>query len=190
MFRRFWLVFLKLKGWNTNSNFPTHIKKCVIVVAPHTGSEDFFIGLALRSCFKITDTKFLGKAELFKPPFGFIFKWVGGIPVDRFSNQNMVQQVVAHFKTNEIFRFGLSPEGTRKKVLKLKTGFYHIAKQADVPIVMVGLDYEAKQATCSEPFYTTNNEEKDFEYIIDFFSSFKGKIPENGLQHLKKNALD
>ncbi len=187
MFRWFWVLFLKLKGWKTTNSFPLNIKKCVIIVAPHTSSEDFLIGLALRSMYKINDAKFLGKAELFKPPFGFIFKWLGGVPVNRHSKQNLVEQVVALFNKHEIFRLGLSPEGTRKRVDKLKTGFYHIAKQANVPIVMVGLDFEHKQAICSKPFYTSANEKKDINDIINFFAPINGKVPENGLQHFLRN---
>lgn len=184
MFRWFWVLFLHLKGWKTNNNFPHHLKKCVIIVAPHTSSSDFIIGVALRSIYKIYDAKFLGKAELFKPPFGFIFRWLGGTPVYRDSKQNLVEQVVAKFNATEHFKIALSPEGTRKKVEQLKTGFYYIAKQANVPIVMVGFDFEKKEAICSNPFYVSNNEAEDFKKIIEFFAPIKGKIPENGLQHL------
>ena len=184
MFRWFWIIFLKLKGWKTDVIFPTHIKKCVIVVAPHTSSEDFTIGLALRSVMRISDAKFLGKSELFKPPFGFLFKWLGGTPVERLSKHNMVEQVVEKFNHHQNFRLALSPEGTRKKVEKLRTGFYHIAKQANVPIVMIGLDFANKKAICSAPYYVTNNEELDMKHILQFFGPIKGKHPENGLQHL------
>jgi 1-acyl-sn-glycerol-3-phosphate acyltransferase len=187
MFRLFWILFLKLKGWNTKVVFPTFLPKCVIVVAPHTSSSDFLIGVAYRSVMRIKGAKFLGKAELFKPPFGFIFHWFGGIPVERSSKQNLVDQVVAYFNNNTNFRLALSPEGTRKKVEKLKTGFYYIAKQANVPIVMVGLDYKRKTSITSEPFYTTESIEKDFQHIIQFFSTIHGRYPELGLLHLKSD---
>lgn len=187
MFRWFWILFLKLKGWNTRVTFPAFLPKCVIVVAPHTSSSDFLIGVAYRSVMKIEGAKFLGKAELFKPPFGFVFRWFGGIPVERSSKQNLVDQVVAYFNHNTNFRLALSPEGTRKRVEKLKTGFYYIAKQANVPIVMVGLDYKRKTSIVSEPFYTTENIEKDFQHIIQFFSTIQGKHPELGLLHLKSD---
>jgi 1-acyl-sn-glycerol-3-phosphate acyltransferase len=184
MFRWFWKFFLQLKGWKTEYNFPTQLKKCVLIVAPHTSSDDFLIGCALRSVFNIPEAKFLGKAELFKPPFGFIFRWLGGTPVNRNSKQNLVEQVVAKFNATDNFKVGISPEGTRKKVTQLKTGFYYIAQQANVPIVMVGLDFENKQAVISEPLYTTNNVNADLKIILDFFAPIKGKIPENGLQDL------
>lgn len=184
MKRRVWWLYLKLRGWKPINTFPAEIQSCVLAVAPHTSNEDFFLGLAYRRIFKIDHAKFLGKAELFRPPFGFIFKWLGGTPVYRDSKHNMVEQVVAKFKADSNFMLALSPEGTRKKVDKLKTGFYYIAKQANVPIVMVGLDYANKQLVCSAPFYTTKNEEDDFQQIILFFKNIKGKIPENGLGHL------
>ena len=138
MFRWFWILFLKIRGWNTKITFPVSLPKCIIVVAPHTSSSDFLISVAYRSVMRIERTKFLGKAELFKPPFGFFFRWFGGIPVERSSKHNLVDQVVNYFNNNTNFRLALSPEGTRKRVEKLKTGFYYIAKQAKVPIFLDG----------------------------------------------------
>jgi len=185
MFRWFWILFLKTRGWNTKITFPVSLPKCIIVVAPHTSSSDFLISVAYRSVMRIERTKFLGKAELFKPPFGFFFRWFGGIPVERSSKHNLVDQVVAYFDKNTNFRLALSPEGTRKRVEQLKTGFYYIAKQANVPIVMVGLDYKRKTTITSEPFYTTESIEKDFQHIIQFFSTIHGRYPELGLLHLR-----
>lgn len=183
MFYWFWKLYLKLRGWKVDS-FPTHIPKCVIILGPHTSTEDFILGLALRSVLKVQGTKFLGKAELFKGPFGFLFRWLGGTPVDRLKKQNMVEQVVAQFNKHEYFRLAISPEGTRKKAVTLKTGFYHIARQANVPIVMVGFDFANKHGLCSPPFYTTDNEAADFAFILNFFAPIKGKYPEKGMSHL------
>lgn len=186
MFRWFWVLFLKIIGWNTKVTFPRHLSKCVIIVAPHTSSIDFIIGIAYRSVMHMQGTKFLGKAELFKPPFGYIFKWLGGIPVYRSSTNNLVDQVVGYFNANTSFKLALSPEGTRKKVSQLKTGFYYIAKQANVPIVLIALDYKNKTTLCSEPFYPTHSIENDFNYFIHFFSTIHGKNPHLGLMHLHK----
>lgn len=90
----------------------------------------------------------------------------------------MVDAIVDLFKTKEEFRLGLSPEGTRKKVDKWKTGFYYIAKGANVPIVMATLDFENKKIKISEPYYTTNNKEKDFEFFYAYYKNVKGKNPE------------
>ena len=97
--------------------------------------------------------KFIGKQELFKPPFGFIFRKLGGVPVDRFNNNNFVDQVVEMFNTNESFAIALSPEGTRKKVDRLRTGFYHIARKANVPVVLVAFDFEHKEFRFAPPFF-------------------------------------
>lgn len=172
-------------GWQTNLVFPyNHLPKYIVIVAPHTSAWDFIIGVAYRSVLGMEKARYLGKKELFKPPFGFIFRWLGGTPVDRTSSHNLVDQVAGMFDRHEEFAIALSPEGTRQKVEKLKTGFYFIAKKAGVPIIMVGLDYEGKRVIFSEPFMPTENQEKDFEHIVAFFRPIKGKFPEKSLGHL------
>jgi 1-acyl-sn-glycerol-3-phosphate acyltransferase len=176
--------YLQLTGWNPGFPFPFEVKKCVIIVAPHTSAWDVFIGAIYRKAVGLDSARFLGKKELFDGPFGFFFKWLGGTPVDRFNKNGLVQQVVDMFNEHEEFRLALSPEGTRKRVDKLRTGFYHIAKGAHVPIVMIGLDFGNKQLLCSEPFYPTDDEAADFEKIFSFYRNIKGKRPEMGLMHL------
>jgi len=183
--RFFWKWMLQLFGWKTNQEFPFHhLKKFIIIVAPHTSNWDFMVGLAYRSLLGLQKTRFLGKAELFKPPFGFIFRWLGGTPVDRKSSNNMVDVVAEIFDRHESYSLALSPEGTRKRVDKLRTGFYYIAQKAKVPIIMVGFDYKGKQAVIAEPFYTTSDPEKDFDHILNFYRNIQGKVPEKGLSHL------
>jgi 1-acyl-sn-glycerol-3-phosphate acyltransferase len=182
--RWFWNWYLRKNHWKTEGNFPFHIKKMVVIVAPHTHWKDFIVGVAVRSSLKFNHVKFLGKQELFKPPFGFIFRWLGGTPVDRSTSHNLVEAVVKSFNESEELVIALSPEGTRKRVDKLRTGFYHIARQAHVPIMMAALDFGNRKVIFSEPFYTSDNEAADFEKIISFFRSVKGKIPEQGLMHL------
>jgi hypothetical protein len=138
----------------------------------------------LRSKLSLTHAKYLGKAELFKGPFGFIFRKLGGFPVERSENHNMVEDAVQLFNRHDSFLLALSPEGSRKKVERLRTGFYHIAKKASVPIVMVGLDFEKKEALLSEPFLTGDDEAADFQHIYQFYAPVKGKIPEQGMAHL------
>jgi 1-acyl-sn-glycerol-3-phosphate acyltransferase len=182
--RLFWSLYVSLTGWKIQKNFPYHLDKCVLIVAPHTSAWDFVVGLAIRSVRHLEHVKYLGKDSLFKGPFAFIFKNTGGFPVDRFNKHNMVDQVVGLFNSHEKFVLALSPEGTRKKTERLRTGFYHIAKNVGVPIVMVGLDFGKKEVTFAEPFYTTNNEAEDFKKIISFFAPLQGKIPEYGMSHL------
>ena len=179
-----WKLYLKLEGWKAVNEFPNHLKKAVIIVGPHTYWKDFPIGIAFRSVLKIKHGKYLGKEELFKGPLGFLFRWLGGTGVDRFSKSGVVDQVVEKFNSADNLFIALSPEGTRKKVDKLRTGFYYIAKKARVPIVMVGLDYSKKELSVAEPFYTSDDEAADFRKIIEFFAPLKGYYPEKGLTHL------
>jgi 1-acyl-sn-glycerol-3-phosphate acyltransferase len=177
----FWRFCLKLFGWNTTLTFPYHhLKKYVIIVGPHTSNWDFVIGLAYRSLLGLSASKFLGKKELFQPPLGSLFLKLGGIPVNRESKSNLVEDVARLFQENEEFILALSPEGTRSKVEKLKTGFYFIARQANVPIVMVGLDWKNKTAIIGTPFMPSNRE-ADFAIIRTFYSTIEGKYPEKGM---------
>lgn len=173
-----------MKGWkSTGANLPD-LKKYIMIVGPHTSGTDFFIGLAFRSVLHIQHARFLGKKELFNAPVGFIFRLLGGVPVDRFSKQNMVDQVVELFNGRESLVLALSPEGTRERVKRLRTGFYYIAKKAGIPIVMIGLEYGRKELMISEPFFTTDNEAADFRKIISFFAPLQGKVPGKGMEHL------
>ena len=173
-------IYFKLLGWkivgNTNFSKDT-VKKAVIIAAPHTSYHDFFIGLYLR---KITGVKtnFIGKKELFKWPLNYYFKAIGGRPIDRTPGQNKVEAIAKLFENEDEFRLTLAPEGTRKKVNEWRTGFYYIAKAANVPIIMFTLDFKNKQNKISEPFYTTGNVEADLKQIRLFFEGVTGKVPE------------
>lgn len=173
------LIYFKILGWKItgNVNFSKDtIQKAVIIAAPHTSWHDFYIGILLR---KIVDVKvnFIAKKELFRWPFGWYFKKVGGSPIDRDSNQNKVEAIANIFKKRTEYRLALAPEGTRKKVKKWKTGFYYIAKTANVPIIMFTLDFKNKINHVSEPFFPTDDKEADFEFIYSFYDGVVGKHP-------------
>ena len=170
-------IFTKLMGWKLVNNFPKDLKKYVVIAAPHTSWQDFPIGILARNTSGVK-INFIGKASLFKGPFGFFFKGLGGTPVDRSTSNNLVDAIINIFDEKEEFRLALSPEGTRKKVDQWKTGFYHIAKGAKVPIVMATLDFGKKQVKVSEPYYTTDDKDKDFEHFYSFFDSDMAKVPE------------
>jgi len=173
-------IYFKILGWKVvgNTNFSKDkIKKAVIIAAPHTSWHDFYMGVLLRSVLNIK-TNFVGKKELFVFPLGWLFRLLGGAPIDRHTKENKVSTIAKLFSQNEEFRMTMSPEGTRKKVDKWRTGFYYIAKEAKVPIIMFTLDFENKQNKISEPFYPTDNVEKDFEFMHAFYKDVKGKIPE------------
>jgi 1-acyl-sn-glycerol-3-phosphate acyltransferase len=167
-------IFKTILGWKLVGDFPKDLKKYVLITAPHTSWQDFPIGILARNTSGIK-INFIGKDSLFKGPFGFFFRSLGGTPVDRSKSNNLVDAIVNVFNEKEVFRLALSPEGTRKKTTKWKTGFYYIAKGAKVPIVMATLDFKNKQVKFSGPYYTTDDKEKDFEYFKSFFSSDMAK---------------
>jgi 1-acyl-sn-glycerol-3-phosphate acyltransferase len=180
MLRLLYRLIFKLIGWKTEGSFPTDIKKFIVAVAPHTSNWDFVIGVLARSVLNLQKANFLGKDSLFKPPFGWLFRAMGGYPVNRSKKNDMVEQVVAIFNKHDEFYLGLAPEGTRKKVEKLRTGFYYIAKKANVPIIPVGFDFSKKTVVVGKPFYPTDNFERDMEKLLDFYRRIKGKNPQNG----------
>jgi len=142
-------IFYKVMGWKMIGDFNGDaIKKCVVIAVPHTSWHDFYIGLLIR---RIDGVKisFMGKKELFKGPLGWYFKRVGGIPIDRTSGQNKVEAIAKEFEKRDELRLTLAPEGTRKKVSTWKTGFYYIAKMADVPVIMVAFDFGKKRVVIS-----------------------------------------
>ncbi|SDH47630.1 1-acyl-sn-glycerol-3-phosphate acyltransferase [Winogradskyella thalassocola] len=173
-------IYFKVLGWKVvgNTNFSKDtIKKAVIIAVPHTSWHDFYMGVLLR---KITNVKtnFVGKKELFTWPFGYYFRAIGGRALDRTSGQNKVEAIAKLFNDTDEFRLTLAPEGTRKKVENWKTGFYYIAKKANVPIIMFTLDFKNKQNKISEPFYPTDDIEADFKTMKTFFKDVEGKVKE------------
>lgn len=122
------------------------------------------------------DIKFVAKKELFRPPFGWYFKWMGGTALDRTPGQNKVEAMARQFENVEELRLAISPEGTRKKVQEWKTGFYYMAKAAKVPIVMIAFDFGNKRVKVSRPLYPTDNKEEDFERIRGFYKQVTGKV--------------
>lgn len=169
-------IFHKLLGWKINGVLPVEIKKCVIIVVPHTSWHDFYIGALVRKIIKI-DINFIAKQELFRFPFGWYFRWMGGAPVDRKSNKNTVQQVTEMFNSRDEFRLALAPEGTRKKVEQWRSGFYHMAHNAGVPIFCVAFDYKTKMVKIGLPFQTSGNYEEDYPILKSFYKGVFGKVP-------------
>ncbi len=181
MLRPIYLLIFKLLDWKIVGEFPVHLKKYIIAVAPHTSNWDFPLGVMARSILHIQNARFLGKHSLFKPPFGWIFRSLGGYPVDRSGSHDVVQQAVDIFNAHENFILALAPEGTRKKVDKLRTGFYYIAKGANVPIVPVGFDFSTRRIVIGTPLTPSNNFDHDMETLLAFYRTMRGKNPELGL---------
>ena len=181
LFRWIFSLAFRMAGWKIKGRIPHHLDKFVLIVGPHTSSKDFYLGIAIKSICHLEYVKFLGKAELFWFPLGIIIRALGGYPVDRSKNMNLVDYVVDIFNSKDRFAIAIAPEGTRKKVEKLKSGFYHIAKKAGIPIVMIGFDFKEKFVEFCEPFYPTDNYEEDMEFILHYFSGITGANPSLGI---------
>lgn len=172
------ILFNKILGWKISGTFNPEIKKSVIIVLPHTSWHDFYIGAFARKLLSV-DINYVAKQELFKPPFGWYFKWMGGEPINRSTNQNKVEAISSIFNKKEEFRLAIAPEGTRKKVDKWKTGFYFIALKAQVPIIPVAFDYGTKTVKIGSEFFPTGNLESDLIVLQEFYKGVIGKVPEN-----------
>ncbi len=174
-----WLLY-DLWGWKVEGKFPTTEPKYLVVVAPHTSNWDFPVGLLVR---KVQDAKiyYIAKSSLFRWPFGAIFRALGGYPVNRKKSHNFVEAVVELFNSKEEFAISITPEGTRKRVDRFRTGFYYIAKGANIPLVLTRFDWPKKTLTISDPYWIGGDIEKDMEEILAFFRKGVGKNPEYGI---------
>ncbi|MEW9897552.1 lysophospholipid acyltransferase family protein [Chitinivorax sp. PXF-14] len=170
------IVMLKLSGWRLEGKFPD-LPKYVMIAAPHTSNWDFPVTLGI--CFAArAKIYWMGKDSLFKGPLGPIMRWLGGIPVDRSKSNDLVGQMVEVFNRSERLVVTIPPEGTRQKVRYWKTGFYHIAKGANVPIVLAFLDFRRKVGGFGPVFRPTGNVEADMAEIQAFYKNISGKNPD------------
>ncbi len=169
------LAFLKLTGWKVEGSLPPDCPKCVLIAAPHTSNWDLpytlMVGFALR-----LNLYWMGKESIFRPPFGGVMRWLGGISVDREKSTNLVAASVEALRAADgKVQLTVPPEGTRSKTRYWKTGFYHIAQGAQVPIVMAYMDYSRKVSGLGPVFHPTGDIERDMETIKAFYAPFKGK---------------
>jgi len=172
-------IFFRLMGWKITNNIDPHIVKCVMMVMPHTSWHDFYLGIFTRGITGL-EMNWVGKKELFRFPLGRYFKYMGGAPLDRKGGLNKVDAIAAIFNNKTVFRLAIAPEGTRKAVSSLKTGFYYIAMQANVPIIAVAFDFGKKEVRFGAAFYPTGNLDKDMIALGNHFVGVKGKISANG----------
>lgn len=136
---------LSIMGWRFEGKIPAH-NKMILAVAPHTSNWDFVIGISVILALNLK-VMFMAKASIFIWPFGSLLKSLGGKPIYRKKNYGVVNQMVDEFNRNEKMILGLAPEGTRSKTLEWKSGFLHIASQANVPVVPISLDFQKKAIT-------------------------------------------
>jgi 1-acyl-sn-glycerol-3-phosphate acyltransferase len=170
-------LVLWLSGWKIVGSFPKDLKKCVVVMAPHTSMMDFIWGRLAYWVLRVK-VKFLIKKESFETYYGGLVKWAGGIPVDRKNSTNMVESIAKMFSRTDSLYITITPEGTRKLNPNWKKGFYYIALKAKVPIALGFLDYEKKEGGVGPIIIPSGNFEEDFKMIEDFYRGMKGKHPE------------
>jgi 1-acyl-sn-glycerol-3-phosphate acyltransferase len=168
------IIFIKIWGWKITSQPPPGLKKYVFIVAPHSTNLDFFVGVFSRGILGF-NAGFLAKSNLFKPPLGWALRLMGGYPVVRSKRTRLVDQVAELYAKHDRFAIAIAPEGTRKKVIEWKTGFYYIALTANVPVLPVVFDWGKKEVTFASPFYPSGNLEEDLPKIKAVFKSAKGK---------------
>jgi len=179
--RLYQFIFSRLLGWKLIGTVPAEVKQCVLMVMPHTSNFDFFLGLFSRGIIGL-EMNFVGKKELFMFPFGYYFRSIGGAPLDRSGGKNLVDAIVDVFRSREVFRMAIAPEGTRNKVTELRSGFYYIAVKAKVPIIPVAFDYGKKEVRIGKPFTVSGTYETDLPIILEHFKGAQGKFPEKQFQ--------
>lgn len=175
--KQLFILLFKLKGWKMDVNLPAGYDRCVVIAAPHTSNWDFLYSLAVFFKLKIP-VRFLAKRELFRWPLKSILTYAGGMPVERSKHHNLVETITAMFQQHEKLMLMIPAEGTRSYVKRWKTGFYHVALAAKVPVLLGYLDYEKKVAGFGPLLYMTGNGAVDAKAIKDFYRNIKGRYPE------------
>lgn len=167
---------LAVLGWRFEGTMPNE-PKFVAIVAPHTSNWDFFVGVGALFSLGIR-VSFLGKDSIFRGPAGPIMRWLGGIAVDRSVSRDRVAEMVDVFKSRDRLVVGITPEGTRKKVSDWRTGFYHVANGARVPILPVAFDYTRKVIVFFPPLIPTGDAKADVEYLKGLYRPSMARQPD------------
>ncbi len=170
-------LFVRSLGWRVTGEGPSE-RKVMILGAPHTSNLDYFLTLALIHNFKLP-LRYLIKDQVFKGPWAPLLRALGGIPVDRRQANNLVESIVNTIKAQDEMAIGVLPEGTRKYVPHWKSGFYHIAHGAGIPIYPVSVDGPNKHLHMGPKLVTSGDINADMELLANFFGDIKGVIPEN-----------
>lgn len=170
-------VIMRASGWRTEGMTPDEIAaypKFILIAAPHTSNWDFPVTLMV--CFVLRlRVYWMAKASLFAWPIRWLSRWLGGIPIDRSASNNTVQNTIAAFGARERLAIIVAPEGTRGKVTHWKTGFYHMAHGAGVPIALAYLDFKHKTGGIGRMFMPTGDIAADMAEIQQFYSGITGK---------------
>ena len=168
--------FLTITGWKFKGDIPRS-DRIILVAGPHTSNWDFLLALAFIFGLNL-NVFWIGKHTLFKNGFSKIMRKLGGIPVDRASPELLMNEVSHIVKRQQGVIIAISPEGTRKKVERLKSGFLRIAKTTNSQILLAGIDFESKLIHLGKLFEPSGNTESDLKNVHNYFRQFKGKRPE------------
>jgi 1-acyl-sn-glycerol-3-phosphate acyltransferase len=167
---------LNVLGWTVLAELPD-VKKYVVVAAPHTSNWDFPLGILVGKALNL-QPHWMGKHTLFRWPYGWFFRAIGGTPIHRDSGKDYITQMADLFEKSDRLVLALAPEGTRSKTDHWKTGFHRISRAANVPIVLAYLDWGHKQAGLGDIFYPSEDIKADFERIREYYKNRIGKNPE------------
>lgn len=183
------LIF-KLSGWKVEGNLPPRPHRFLLVIAPHTSNWDvvYAVGAAAITGLKI---RFLANKKVFIHVQGPLLHAFGGIPINKEQNEGVVPKAVQLFKENTEFVLALNPEGGLVKCKDFRTGFYYIAQQAQIPLLVSYFDYKRKVVGIGELYHLTGDMERDFNYLWDFYKDKVAKYPEMGIYGIRepKKAL-
>jgi 1-acyl-sn-glycerol-3-phosphate acyltransferase len=170
-------LYTALIGWRYAGEIPNY-PKFVLLVAPHTSNIDFPMGLAPLFALGLR-LSFMAKSSLFWEPLGTYLRWLGGAPIDRKATGGHVQAAIAQFNQRDQFILVITPEGTRTKVERWRTGFYHIAHGAQVPILPVVFDYGRREFRFEEPLMPSDDMDGDIKKLQQFYNAGQARVPEN-----------
>lgn len=171
--RRLFRACVRASGWRLEGEFPD-VPRLVLIVAPHSSWWDGIFGLLFKVALGV-DIAFMAKRELFRWPLGWLLRRLGGVSIERRAAHDVVEQMVERFRTHERLWLGIEPEGTRKAVAKWKSGFWHIAREAGVPILPGYFDYPRKVIGLGPLFQPTGQKDADIAALRAFYEPFRGK---------------
>lgn len=173
-----WLAraIARLLGWRFVGSLPD-LPRFVVIAAPHTSNWDFPIGIMLlyATGFRVS---YLGKDTLFRPPLGWVMRWLGGTPVNRAAPRGVVEETIRMIQAADRFVLAIAPEGTRKRTTHWKTGFYRVARGAGLPIVLGFFDYARKEVGFGPTIWPSGDLERDLREIQDFYRTKTPRHPE------------
>jgi len=178
--KRALLGFYRMQGWKAVGTPPPG-GRYVIIAAPHTSNWDFVYFLGLVNELGI-DAHFMAKDSLFRWPMGGFMRDMGGISVDRSARHNVVDAMIAEFARRDHFALTIAPEGTRSAVAQWRTGFYHIALGAGVPLVIGMMDYGRKTGGLGPAIMPTGDYKADMKLVAEIYQSVTPKHPERGIK--------